>query len=240
MPIILFDHTEPSIDENLALDEAMLLAAEAGEGGEVLRFWEWPAPAVVLGAAGSVRIDVNLDACRWAGVTIHRRASGGGTVLLGRGCLLFSLVLAYDRAVHLRNVTTSYQWILGQIREALRPIAHLDAVGICDLAWNGRKISGNAQQRKARFVLHHGTLLHDFDWAAVASYLHPPEREPTYRAGRPHADFMTNLPTDAETLRRRLASSFNAESGDLDSTVVGRIKDLVGGKYRTDEWVFRR
>ena len=83
MPIALLEQTLPALDENLALDEAMLLAAEAGDGGEVLRFWEWPSAAVVLGAGGSIEIDVNEPACRADGVALHRRASGGGTVLLG-------------------------------------------------------------------------------------------------------------------------------------------------------------
>src|SRR5436189_5062888 len=89
-PLALLDFTAPTLNENLALDEALLLAAEAGKRGEVLRFWEWPMPAVVLGAGGSLTIDVNEQACQVDGVPIHRRASGGGTVLLGRGCLLFS------------------------------------------------------------------------------------------------------------------------------------------------------
>ena len=52
------DVTLPSLPENLALDEALLLEAEAGRGGEVLRLWEWPRPAVVLGAGGRIADDV--------------------------------------------------------------------------------------------------------------------------------------------------------------------------------------
>ena len=240
MPLSLFDHTAPTPDENLALDEALLLAAEAGEGGEVLRFWEWPTPAVVLGAGGSVRIDVNEAACSAAGVSLHRRASGGGTVLLGRGCLLFSLILAYDRAAELRDVNASYRWILGRLRDALRPVAPVEAVGISDLAWDGRKVSGNAQQRKARFVLHHGTLLYDFDLAAVGRYLNPPEREPPYRAGRAHDSFLANLPADVDTLKQLLSRQFAAEPAELPSWVTERVLALVAEKYQTAEWVRRR
>ena len=240
MAITLLDHSAPSADANLALDEALLLAAEAGAGGEVLRFWEWPGHAVVLGAGGSVRIDVNADACRAAGVSIHRRASGGGTVLLGRGCLLFSLVLAYDRAAELRDVTASYRWVLGRVRGALRPLAPLEAVGISDLVWEGRKVSGNAQQRKARFVLHHGTLLYDFDLAAVSRFLCPPEREPAYRAGRAHDEFITNLPADPGTLRRQLTHAFGAERGEPTEWAVRRAAELTIEKYQTDGWVYRR
>src|SRR6478735_11072929 len=100
-PLSRSDRTLTTLDANLALDEAFLLAAEAGEGGEWLRFWEWSDHAVILGAGGSVALDVNEGTCRTDGVPIHRRSSGGGTVLLGRGCLLFSLVLSFQRAKEL-------------------------------------------------------------------------------------------------------------------------------------------
>ena len=50
----LLDLTLPIAAENLALDEALLLAAEESGAGEVLRLWELPSLAVVLGAGGSV------------------------------------------------------------------------------------------------------------------------------------------------------------------------------------------
>src|SRR5271165_3148381 len=91
------DLTLPTPAENLALDEALLLRAEDGAGGEVLRLWEWPRPAVVLGAGCRLAEDVDEAACVADGVPILRRSSGGGTVLLGQGCLLFTLVLRHDR-----------------------------------------------------------------------------------------------------------------------------------------------
>ncbi len=59
------DLTLPSVAENLALDEALLLRAEAGEGDEVLRFWEWHSPAVILGAGGRLAEDVDEAACQF-------------------------------------------------------------------------------------------------------------------------------------------------------------------------------
>jgi lipoate---protein ligase len=240
MPIALWDRTLPTLDENLALDEALLLAAEAGHGGEAVRFWEWPDPAVVLGAGGSIAIDVNEAACRADRVPIHRRASGGGTVLLGRGCLLFSFVLAYDRAAELREVNASYRWILGRVRDALRPVAPVELAGISDLAVGGLKVSGNAQQRKARHVLHHGSLLYAFELSHVARYLNPPEREPAYRAGREHEAFVTNLPADVGTVKRLLATAFDAEAGEVSTTVAERIPGLIAERYGRTDWVRRR
>ena len=45
-----FDLSLSSPAENLALDEALLLTAEAGAAGPALRFWEWPGYTVVVGA----------------------------------------------------------------------------------------------------------------------------------------------------------------------------------------------
>src|SRR6185437_14246053 len=53
------DLTLPTAEENLALDEALLLEAEAGRRGETLRLWEHPHPAVVLGAGCRLLDDVD-------------------------------------------------------------------------------------------------------------------------------------------------------------------------------------
>src|SRR5262245_13184923 len=139
-PVHFLDLTLPTLAENLALDEALLLEAEDGRGGEVLHFWEWPSPAVVLGAGCRLADDVDEAACRADGVPVLRRASGGGTVLLGPGCLCYSLVLAYARAAELRDITASYGYILGRVAAALRGLLP-DAghAGTSDLASGGRK-----------------------------------------------------------------------------------------------------
>src|SRR5271157_5098754 len=83
--------------ENLALDEAILLTAEQARGQDLLRVWVSAIPCVVLGAGCILTGDVNEVACLADKVPILRRSSGGGTVLLGPGCLAYSLVMAYDR-----------------------------------------------------------------------------------------------------------------------------------------------
>ncbi|HEX3451527.1 MAG TPA: lipoate--protein ligase family protein, partial [Isosphaeraceae bacterium] len=58
------DLTCSSIAENLALDEALLIEADAGRGDRILRFWEPADFAVVLGASRRIDVDVRLGACR--------------------------------------------------------------------------------------------------------------------------------------------------------------------------------
>lgn len=231
----LLDLTLPSALENLALDEALLVAADTG--GEVLRFWENPGVAVVLGAGGSVAHDVNVSACEADAVPILRRASGGGTVLVGPGCLCFSVVLSYDSEPGLHDITGSNRYVLGQVCNAL-PIAATIA-GTSDLAVQGVKFSGNAQQRKRTHFLHHGTLLCGFDLTLMTKYLNPPERQPEYRRDRPHAEFVMNLPLSAAEVKRSLIEQWHAEC-EYGELPWDEVRELLAQKYSRDEWHRRR
>jgi lipoate-protein ligase A len=234
------DLTPPTLAANLALDEALLLEAESGRGGEVLRVWEWPHAAVVLGAAGRVADDVDESACAADGVPLARRSSGGGTVLLGPGCLLYSLVLRYDRAPELRAIGSSYRFILGRVAESLAPLQPgIMMAGSSDLAAGGRKFSGNSQQRKRDHLLHHGTLLYGFDLPLIGRYLREPPKQPGYRAQRPHGAFVMNLPADAAALRTRLRAAWEAERV-TSSLPRELVEQLVAEKYARPDWVDRR
>jgi len=232
--------TLPSLNDNLALDEALLLVAEAGTGGEVLRCWAWKRPAVVLGAGGIVADDVDEAACAAGGVPLARRSSGGGTVLLGRGCLNFSLILDTESSPLLHQIGTSYRFILGKMANCLADLhPGIRPAGTSDLVAGDRKFSGNSQQRKRRFILHHGTLLLDFDLACVGRYLRLPPRRPNYRNSRPHADFLLNLPAKPSEILARLRKEWAAsvERNDWPEALVRR---LVSEKYGTDDWIRRR
>jgi lipoate-protein ligase A len=236
----ILDRTLPTAVENLALDEALLLAAESGEGGELLRLWEWPRPAVVLGAGCRLAEDVNEPACRADTVPVLRRASGGGTVLLGAGCLCFSLVLSYARDQALTEIASSYAYIFDRTLQALAGVLPgMERAGTSDLAAGGRKFSGNAQQRKRAHLLHHGTLLYGFDVESVGRYLRLPARRPEYRGDRAHGEFLTNLPVGVEELRRRLCEAWGADT-ELATWPENRIDELVREKYVQAGWIRRR
>ena len=231
------DLTLPGLAHNLALDEALLLDAEAG-GPELLRLWRWPSHAVVLGAAGRIADDVDTDACKADGVPIARRSSGGGTVLLGPGCLVYSLILRFDRHPALADLQASYRFILDRVLLGLQA-SPLARQGSSDLTLANRKFSGNSQQRKRTHLLHHGTLLYAFDPAPMTIYLKAPPRQPEYRRQRGHVDFLTNLPIPLETLERGLRDVWQADE-TLPTWPTALVTRLAAEKYECDEWVRRR
>jgi lipoate-protein ligase A len=232
--------TLPSLPENLALDEALLLEAEEAGGGEVLRLWKWPKLAVVLGAGGIITEDVNEAECAAEAIPLARRSSGGGTVLLGPGCLLFSLVLDTELGPALQQIHSSYRFILERVAAALAPVqAGLEFAGTSDLAVVGRKLSGNSQQRKRRFILHHGTLLHSFDFDLMNRYLKVPPRRPEYRGERNHVDFLMNLPDRPEDIVACLRRGWQADLERIDWPEE-RVRKLVAERFERDDWIRRR
>ncbi len=200
----LLGHSPPCAEENLALDAALFRAVEAGAEDETLRLWEIPTPAVVVGRSGVISNEVEQEACAADGVPVLRRGSGGGAVLLGPGCMSFSLLLSLGRHPELRSVRLSYRLILGCLVRALA-VPGLEIRGVSDLAIGERKVSGNAQRRGRQALLHHGTLLYDFEPQWVERYLKHPSRQPDYRSDRRHGDFLANLPLSRDQIRMRLA-----------------------------------
>ena len=189
-------------EQNLALDDELLAESDA-RGSEVLRFWEARATCVVLGRSGREELDLDGDACARDGVPIVRRTSGGGAIVQGPGCLCFTLALSLQRRPELRDVAASYRAILEPIGRALG--AAFEPAS--DLALDGRKVSGSAQRRRHGALLHHGTVLYAFDLARVERYLREPRRQPQYRRGRAHRDFLANLALRPAEIKERIATA---------------------------------
>lgn len=212
--IRLLDAATEDAEENLALEQALLdeMQREGAGSSGILHLWESPRYAVVLGHAGRAEYDVNRTACEQAGIPVLRRSTGGGTVLLGPGSLNYGLLLRLDAYPWSRDVRGSFCFILGRLAAALG-LHGIALRGLSDLALEDRKISGNAQRRTREILLHHGTLLYGFDASAVERFLREPSRQPDYRRGRRHADFLTNIPLTRKELKCRIVSEFTSDAG---------------------------
>ena len=242
--------TLPTPAENLACDEALLDWAEA-EGGEVLRCWEPPPPVVgrageasgyfvVVGCGNSVAREVRQSDCERLRVGIFRRCSGGGAVVQGPGCLNYSLVLQISRQPELAGIPETNRYVMARQQEVagaagVEPVA---VRGHTDLVLGERKFSGNAQRRKRRALLFHGTFLCAFDLARLEEFLRPPSREPDYRQGRSHLDFVTNLSLPPERLRAAFRQVWAAHEPLAEWPRAG-VAALTAGKYSRAEWNFK-
>ncbi len=217
----LLDLTLTSAAENLALDEALLNDLDENGGDPVLRFWESDRYFIVLGRACRHHDDVYTEACRRDNIAVFRRASGGGTVLQGPGCLSYALTLPLDWHSDLRDIRTTNRFVLERIAQALRRWEPALAFReVSDLAVNGFKISGNAQRRTRRALLFHGTILHGLPITLVSRYLKEPRKQPAYRAGRPHGQFLQMIDAPLQDIKQAIAAIWNARSTVADLPIA--------------------
>jgi lipoate-protein ligase A len=228
-------------EEAIALDELLLVKAEAGRIGETLRLWHPREYFVVTGRAKRAGKDCFLSRCRQENIKIIRRISGGGTVLQGPGCLNYSVVLSYDRDGKYRDIRSSYRRILESVSGAFKAKGlGIEFLPISDLVLDGRKVSGNAQARKRKHFLHHGTFLFDFDIEKISRYLRHPLEEPEYRRQRAHEDFLTNVPVVPGQLEGLLKEVF-LPSSDVwrpDRQDMEELDNMVQRKFSLDAWNF--
>lgn len=239
------DAAADSAAEHIALDEVLLDAAHEGETPRpVVRCWELSRPAVVVGSSSRVTDEVDHDACTRAGVEIVRRPSGGLTVVLGPGCLAWTVVIPCPGGPP--PVERIHRGILQPLAAALGirlgDGRRVERLGTCDLALldgsGPRKVGGNALRIRSRAILYHGTLLHGLDLDLVARLLKHPPREPDYRARRDHRSFLTQLPLDRAALERAVREAFPCATTRHDWP-ADRVSRLVATRYGATEWTHR-
>jgi lipoate-protein ligase A len=236
------DWTYPQIAENLALDEALLQEAEDEGTGPVLRVWEFPSFAVVLGASGKLREDVHVDSCETDGVVVARRSSGGGTVVIGPGALNMTVVLPIEGDASFKAVDTAQAYVLGRTASALRELEFaVDVKGSGDLTLGPQKFAGSAQRRLRKFFLVHASILYRFPLAHLARYTTNPRRQPAYREGRAHGDFVINLDQPRDQILEAVRSAWLPPGRPSEHAVIpeSRVRELVAAKFGDPAWTER-
>jgi lipoate---protein ligase len=229
----------PTITANLALDEALLEAAEEG-GPPVLWIWEADRLAVVMGASGRLAEDVRLEACGADCVEIARRSSGGGTVLIGPGALNVTVVLPVALAPELASVPGAQKFVLERVAWALRALGPaVEVLGSGDLTLGNRKFAGSAQRRLRRHVLVHSSILYNFPLEAISRYTELPRRQPAYRQGRSHAEFLTSLPLPRDQIVEAIRSAWLTEPAPQAEVPEARVQHLVATKFGDRAWIER-
>lgn len=244
------------VTHDLALDHWLLDIAENqwnagkteaknGSESEVFRLWESPTYAVILGQSCKVHDEVHVPFCKENSIQILRRMSGGGTVLIGPGCLMFTVVVSYQDREDLRMIDRGHEYVLNRVANAIsKSNPNVKVRGSCDLVLDrpsgAQKFSGNAMRCRRNYFLYHGTLLYDFDLELIPKTLKHPPRQPDYRDDRSHLEFVANLNGQREQLESDLIEAWNCSESfnrNIDSVA---IQKSVEDKFGNDAWNFRR
>jgi lipoate-protein ligase A len=213
---------------NLGLED-FFLRGEKNPGSIYLLFYE-NFPALVLGKSLEIEKEIWLHKKH---PPVYRRISGGGSVMHAEGNLNYSLFLPLEKFPGFMNVGTSYDAILAAVASKLGDRVSRQGYSDLTILCRGaaRKFSGNAQCRKRGWIMHHGTLLYAKEAIRqIPYYLRPPPKEPEYRKGRRHSEFMTNvLPTynKYDLIRRVRTGIAQYFKADLRLLAAGGVGDFI-------------
>jgi lipoate---protein ligase len=236
------ERTLATLEENLALDEALLNESEEQGEASVLRLWESTSLAVVLGASCRLHEDVEVERCRAEGVAIGRRSSGGGTVLIGPGALNVAVILPIAFSPELAGVESAQHYVLSRLAASIACLGPpVNVQGSGDLTVNDRKVSGSAQRRLRRHVLVHASVLFNLSVATISRFLKVPSRQPAYRRARRHEDFLANLELTEACLAQAIRAAWlnPTEPVELADVPWDGVERLLMEKYRDRAWVER-
>jgi lipoate-protein ligase A len=165
---------------NMAIDEAVLAAVEAGEAPPTLRVYGWAPPCISLGHSQDPFRELALDAVAARGYGVVKRATGGRAVL-HIDELTYSIIARADSAPWCATQALSYRFISQAVAQALsaagfgvaldrgspveKPRA-LRAMTPCfsstarsEVVFGDRKVVGSAQRRTRDAFLQHGSIL---------------------------------------------------------------------------------
>jgi lipoate---protein ligase len=201
------DPTRPDPDSHLAIgpydrDDDLLRDVRAG-GRPLVTARAFDRTLVVLGRGSRPQVELHLEACRADDVAVSRRAGGGCAVVLDPGNVIVSL------AAPMRgfgDLGRQWQRLTAWMIDALAAVGHpgLAREGISDLARSDRKVGGASLYRTADLLYFATTLLVRPEVDLMERWLAHPPREPAWRRGRRHAEFVGALARgasdDASTL----------------------------------------
>jgi len=237
------DFTFKDPASNLALDEVLLNLVEAGSESGFLRFWESKAHFVALGHGNRILQEVDEDQCKALQIPILRRISGGGTVLQGPGCFNYALALPILHDPYFASVTSTNRKIMDHHAKTLQTLCGrpVRVMGTTDLVLDNRKCSGNAQRRRQKSFLFHGTFLLDMDFSLVGKALKLPKLQPEYRYQRSHHDFLTSMKhVTRSAIRNAIMQCWEVdECGSVENGMESEVKKLVEEKYGLVDWNYK-
>jgi lipoate-protein ligase A len=237
----------------MAIDEAILEARRRDIVNNTIRFYQWYPSTASIGRNQIIEEEINLEFTKSHGIAVVRRISGGGAVFHDTlGEITYSIVLNNLTGI---SADESYIFLSDGIRQGLSKLGlHVehDKIHCPSLFVHGRKISGNAQARRGKTLLQHGTILIDYDPELMYKVLRIPPgktRKDTIRSVFQHVTTISReltLKIPLDTIYQALIEGFtevlrgNLVKGALTKWEMQKTQELIEKRYNNNEWTFKK
>lgn len=191
------------------LPDAALMPSDNTHPGVLA--WIPKAARVVLGSSSDMEKALDFETINQDKIPITRRPSGGESMFLSPNMAAVSLCVSLDTGFNPKSI---FQETGRRLLLALSDLGiQANIRGTSDVCLGERKILGSSIYMAKGHLFYHAVLNVGEDPHMIQRYLKHPVREPEYRKGRPHGEFVTSLKAagysvDAEQVREALERRF--------------------------------
>jgi lipoate-protein ligase A len=147
---------------------------------------------IVLGASNNPETSVIEENVIVDNIIVYKRKSGGQAVVLTPKVIVISKLFVNSENLQPKTVFKEVNSIIISVLENMG-VENLSQEGISDIAISGKKILGSSIYRNKDKLLYHAVINHSEPVSTFERYLKHPQKEPDYRKGRRHGEFVTSL-----------------------------------------------
>lgn len=162
------------------------------EGATGVLVWQPQEMIIVLGQSNSIESSLCMKAVAADNLRVTRRPSGGETVILTPATVAFTVAKHFPAMFNFRKFFSMVNSVVIKGLSNMG-VSDLYSRGISDITIGNRKILGSSMRKASDKLVYHAVLNLAEDPALFTRYLRHPRREPDYRAGRSHHEFVTSL-----------------------------------------------
>ncbi len=157
-----------------------------------VKVWRPEQTCLVLGQSNHPETSLIVDSVVKDQIPVYKRPSGGETVILTNKMLVISVAF---RVPTLQNPKPYFARVNNGIISALEKqgVRGLNQKGISDIAIYEKKILGSSIYRTTQKMFYHAVLNISENIDTISRYISHPTKEPDYRQGRSHKEFVTSL-----------------------------------------------
>lgn len=147
---------------------------------------------LILGRSNNAEDSTHTDLAKEDNISILQRPSGGEAVLLSPKTMVISIKMPTIKGKNPLFYFSKANTVIIHCLEK-HGVQNLHTKGISDISIENRKILGSSIYKTQNSMFYHAVLNLSEDTCLIAKYLKHPKKEPDYRKGRKHTEFITSL-----------------------------------------------
>jgi len=249
---------------NMAVDEALVEAVDAGSSPPLLRLYRWRPPCLSLGFSQPYEV-ADAAFCAAHGVDVVRRPTGGRAVLHHLE-LTYSVLAPLGRGPFSHDLQAAYRTICRALVAGFGKLGvpaglsdepeggHISPTEVIpcfigpaegEVVALGRKLVGSAMRRQGGSILQHGSILEGWDGSLQAGSLGLPD-DVSLRSAVVTLSDLLGAPPRPEVLAEAIAAGFAETVGvgfvpsGLTSEEAARAALLERERYGHPRWTVHR